>query len=342
MTSLGAFLRRPASERSLAGFVLFRLRFAVGALILVFIVATVGYIVLEHYSALDGAFMTVITLSTVGYGEVRPLNAIGRLFTIGVIIAGFGTLAYAGAVLTTVFTSGEIAGHLRNARITRMRHAMRDHVIVVGYGRVGQAAARAVNELGHPCLVMERNADLEPQISEAGFAVMIGDATDEADLREAGLDEAMALIAAAEEDAVNLIVTLTVRALRPDLRIVSRVNESTWQDRILRAGASVAQSPYRSYGLSLAGSAISAAVLEMHAIPVLGMITEEIQISRGSELVGQRLDDVVSRESGVLVIGVRRDRLFHRWDEVDGTISTHDVLIALGTPLAVEALARRA
>src|SRR5579875_88737 len=254
MTSLGAVLRRPASERGLAGFIAIRLRFAIAALVALFVAASGGYVVLEHYSVLDGAFMTVITLSTVGYGEVRPLDPVGRLFTIGVIIAGFGTLAYAGAVLTTVFTSGEIADHLRRARITRMRHATEDHIIVVGFGRVGQAAARAVAELGRPCLVLERNGELEEEITAAGYAAMIGDATNEDDLREAGILRASALIAAAEEDAINLVVTLTARALRPDLRIISRVNEARWQDRILRAGASVAQSPYRSYGLSLAAS----------------------------------------------------------------------------------------
>jgi voltage-gated potassium channel len=339
--SVARWLRRPMSERSLGGFVLYQLRWALVALIVLFGGATIGYVVIDGFGWLDAAYMTVITLSTVGYGEVHHLDSAGRLFTIGVIITSFGTLVYAAAMVTELFTSGRAIRHLNQARGRRMRHALEDHVIVVGFGRVGQAVAIGVRGLGVACLVVDRNGDHEAAIRESGCVSMVGDATDEADLLEAGLPRARALVAAAEQDDINLVITLTARALRPDLRIVSRVNEAGWRDRIVRAGADVAQSPYPSYGLSLASSAISPDILDMHSLPLLGLGTEEIEVSPDSPLVGRYLSDLGEAAPGVHVVGLRRDQQLQRWHDVEGAIRVGDILVALGTPDFLRALARQ-
>jgi voltage-gated potassium channel len=327
-----AWLRRPLAERTLAEFVAHRLRFALATLLVLFVASTVGYVAIEHqYGWLDAAYMTVITLSTVGYGEVRPLDTAGRVFTVLVIVAAFATFVYAAATLTNLFTSGEAVEQLRASRGKRMREALNNHVIVVGFGRVGQAVARGVRELDRPCLVIDRDPAREQAIHDAGHVPFIGDATSEDDLREAGVERADALVAAAEQDDINLIVTLTARAMRPHLRIVSRVNEASWEKRIRAAGASVAQSPYLSYGMSLAASAVSPAVLDVHDLPLLGLGTEEVEIEPTSHLIGMGLDGV-SAVHNVMVIGLRRNRRLHRWDEVDGPIVPGDILVALGTP----------
>jgi voltage-gated potassium channel len=339
-SSLNRWLRRPLSERSLGGFVLYQLRWALVALIVLFAGATIGYVVIEGFGLLAAAYMTVITLSTVGYAEVQHLDSAGRLFTIGVIITSFGTLVYAAAMVTELFTSGRAISHLNQARGRRMRHALEDHVIVVGFGRVGHAVAIGVREQGVPCLVIDRNGEHEAAIRGAGCVAMAGDATDEADLVEAGLHRARALVAAAEQDDINLVITLTARALRADLRIVSRVNEAGWRDRIVRAGADVAESPYPSYGLSLASSAISPDILDMHLLPLLGLSTEEIEVSARSALVGRSLADFADAGLGVHVVGLRRDQRLQRWHDVEGDIRAGDVLVALGTPDLLRALAR--
>jgi len=326
----------------LGGFVLYQLRWALVALIVLFAGATIGYVVIDGFSWLDAAYMTVITLSTVGYGEVHHLDSAGRLFTIGVIIASFGTLVYAAAMVTELFTTGRAIKHLNQARGRRMRHALEDHVIVVGFGRVGQAVAIGVRGQGVPCLVIDRSAEHEAAIRDAGCVAMVGDATDEADLAEAGLQRARALVAAAEQDDINLVITLTARALRADLRIVSRVNEAGWRDRIVRAGADVAESPYPSYGLSLASSAIRPDILDMHLLPLLGFGTEEIEISADSPLVGRRLSELGESANGVHVIGLRRAQRLQRWHDVEGDIRAGDILVALGTPELLRALARQA
>jgi voltage-gated potassium channel len=264
---------------------------------------------------------------------VHHLDGPGQVFTIFVIIASFGTFVYAAATLTNLFTSGEAVEHLRASRGKRMREALSNHVIVVGFGRVGQAVARGVRELDRPCLVMDRNAEREQAIHDADCVPFIGDATSEDDLREAGIERAVALVAAAEHDDINLIVTLTARAMRreDELRIVSRVNDASWEQRIKNAGASVAQSTYLGYGMSLAASAVTPAVLDVHDLPLLGLGTEEVEIAPASPLIGQRMEGV-SAAHRVLVIGLRRDRRLHRWDEVDGPIAPGDILVALGTP----------
>jgi voltage-gated potassium channel len=338
--SLGKWLRRPLSDRSLGGFVLYQLRWALVGLLVLFVGATVGYVIIGGFGWLDAAFMTVITLSTVGYGEVHRLDSAGKVFTIGVIVASFGTLVYAAAMVTELFTSGRAIEHLNQARGRRMRHALEDHVIVVGFGRVGQAVAVGVRQQGVPCLVIDRSAEHEEAIREAGCVSMVGDATDEGDLVDAGLHRARALVAAAEQDDINLVITLTARALRSDLRIVSRVNEAGWRDRIVRAGADVAQSPYPSYGLSLASSAISPDILGVHSLPLLGLGTEEIEVSAGSPLVGRRLSDLGEAARGVHLVGLRRDQVLQPWHDVEGDIRAGDVLVALGTPDHLRALSR--
>jgi voltage-gated potassium channel len=316
-----------------------RLRAPLAAVCSVFVISTAGYMVIEHFKLLDATFMSMITLSTVGYSEVHPLDRAGRIFTMVVIVAGFATFVYAAASLTNLFTSGEAGHYLRRARGVRMREQLRDHVIVVGFGRVGRAASLGVAELDCECVVMERDPEQETAILEAGFVPMIGDATSEADLVEAGIHRARALIAAAEDDAVNLIITLTSRALRADLRIVSRVNESAWQGRIERAGADVARSPYRSYGLSLAAQAITPGVLDLHTVPLLGLITEELEISPTSSLVGQALEELSGHGHDVFVLGLRRESNFRTWHDIRGPIVAGDVLVVLGPTVKVRDLA---
>ncbi len=339
MTRFASWTARPLATRTLAELILYRLRWVLMCLLGLATVATVGYVVIEGFGWLDALFMTVITLSTVGYAEVHPLDTAGRVFTIGVIIASFATFVYAVSTLTNLFTSGDAVAHIRTRRSRRMRNSLDSHVIVVGFGRVGQAAARGVVEMGRPCLVIDRNPANEEAIAAAGCVALIGDATREADLDEAGIQRAVALIAAAAEDDTNLIVVLTAHAVREDLRVVSRVNDVTWADRITRAGAAVAQSPYLSYGMTLAASAITPAVLDLHELPLLGLGTEEMTVSSGSRFAGLPLRAMQDAHPGVLVVGLRRDRKLHRWHDIDGALGDGDVLVVLGTPEHLRALA---
>lgn len=244
-------------DRSVAAFVTYRLRWALAVMVGLVIAATVAYVAIEKYTWLDALYMTVITLGTIGYGEVEPLTPWGRFLTIGVIIASFATLVYMASVLTELFASGDALRHVQNRRRRRLFADLDDHVIIVGFGRVGQAVTRAFSALGRRCVVMDTNPDHEAAIKAVGAIQVVGNATDEDDLRRAGIEKAHALVAAADQDSENLVVVLTARSLRPDMRIVSRVNQQTWLRRIRQAGADVAESPYETYGSRLADAALS-------------------------------------------------------------------------------------
>jgi voltage-gated potassium channel len=159
-------------------------------------------------------------------------------------------------------------------------------------------------------------------------------------LRDAGVERAAALIAAAHDDATNLVVVLTARSINRELRIVARVNDPNWFDRISRAGADTVLSPYESYGAALAASAGDASVLGLHDLPALGLRAEEFTIAPGSSAVGTTLRDLAGAHPDVLVVGLRHDDGITRWHEVDGPLGDRDVIVALGEPAALRRFAR--
>ncbi len=321
--------------------VVFRLRNPLVAMLTLAVASTCGYVVVEHFGWVDALYMTVITLGTIGYGEVRPLDTAGRFLTISIIVAGFATVVYAASVLTNVFSSGEASQHLQERRARKMQEQLRDHVIVVGFGRVGQAVVRSLQAIGRSCVVIDTNTDLGDEIGDSGVPHVVGDATNEDHLRRAGIDHAAGLVAAADKDSTNLVVVLTARAMRADLRIASRVNEASWLSRIHHAGADVAQSPYDSYGASLAASALSPVVLDLHDLPMLGFGTEEILVAAESTVVGRSPEEIALDHLGVHLLALRRDQQLHRWHEVAEPVRAGDVLLALGTSQHLTALADR-
>jgi voltage-gated potassium channel len=283
--------------------------------------------------------MSVITLATIGYGEVNPLDTTGRVWAITVIVAGFATFVYAASVLSAVFVSGEFTNAVKERRGERMRQQLQDHVIVVGFGRVGRAVVKGVVNERRPCIVIDRERGLDEAIVDAGVVGLIGDASEESTLREAGIERAEAIVAAAHDDATNLVVVLTARALNPNLRIVARVNDPAWYDRIVRAGAHSALSPYESYGIALAASALDASVVGVQDLPTLGLRAEEFTVLAGSPVVGMSLEGFALAHPDVLVVGLRREQGITRWHEIPGPINVDDVIVILGEPAAMARVA---
>ena len=305
----------------------------------VMIVATLGFVVLADYSWFDGLYMSVITLATIGYGEVNPLDTAGRVWAITVIVAGFATFVYAASVLSAVYVSGEFTSAVKARREERMRQQLQDHVIVVGFGRVGRAVVKGVLNERRACLVIDRTPGVADSITAAGVVSLIGDASEESTLQEAGIERAEAIVVAAHDDATNLVVVLTARALNPKLRIVSRVNDPTWYDRICRAGAHSAISPYESYGIALAASALDASVVGVQDLPTLGLRAQEFTVLPGSGVAGTSLSDLAIAHPDVLVVGIRREKGIARWHEIPGPIAVDDVIVVLGEPSAMARLA---
>ena len=230
------------------------------ALALLVGIGIAGYMVIEGWSLLDAAYMTIITFTTVGYEEVHPLSTGGRIFTIFLMIVGVGVMLY---ILTSVVNAAvahEIVGLLvRRRRFRRRMSKLKGHYIICGYGRVGAAVASTLQESSTPLIVMDKSAEALAEAEEQGLLCLQGDATKDADLLAARVTEAAGLLATAGEDSENVYISLTARGLNPDLRIVARASYPEAEEKLRRAGADEIVSPPTLGGRQMALSAIEAA-----------------------------------------------------------------------------------
>lgn len=225
-----------------------------GSLILlsVLTIGTAGYMFIESWPFLDALFMTIITMSTIGYGEVRVLSPWGRIFTIGLIVIGVIIASYAITTIVELFASQGFLEQIRYRRRRRELDKIRDHSIICGYGRLGRSLAQELLARGCPIIVI----DIEPEAIEAchqrGIPAIHGSAADESILDEAGIDRASSLIAAANSDAENVFIVLTAKSLNPDLPIVSRCNTERSIPKLEKAGVDTVISPHAIAGRRIA------------------------------------------------------------------------------------------
>ena len=318
-----------------------RLRLALAVLAAVMLVGTIGYLVLG-FSVLDAAYQTVTTVTTVGFREVQPLSTAGKVFTIVLILMGVGTALYALGVLIQTLVEGELHDVFGRRRMESRITALQDHVIVCGWGRVGRAIAKDVAESGAPLVIV----DAEPERLESSpHPTVVGDATDDDVLRRAGLARARALVAALDSDAGNLFVTLSARALRPDLFIVARVRVDESIEKLRRAGADRTVNPQ-----SIGGARMAAFVLQPHVTEFLDVVMhdrdiefrlEEVTVPATSAIAGHTLREAQIRDlTGALVLAVREPLgAFSTNPSPDSRISGGQILIAIGTPGELSALA---
>ena len=217
---------------------------------------TIWYSVVEDFGFSDGIFMTVTTISTVGYGEIRPLDTSGRIFTMLYIPLGIGVMAYAAGAIAQNIIIGNVRDALGLQRRSRRIERMHDHVVVCGYGRVGREIAGDLRSRGETVTVIEQSSEALQQALADGLDGLLGDATDEAILREAHVDSARVLIAAADSDASNAFITLTARAVNPTVLIVARAGSESGAQRLTAAGANRVVSPYLMAGRRMALAAV--------------------------------------------------------------------------------------
>jgi voltage-gated potassium channel len=305
----------------------------------VLVVGTVGYVLLG-FSTLDAIYQSVTTVATVGFREVEPLDGTGQVFTIGLILVGVGTALYTFTAVLEILIEGQLAEQLGRRRMQRQLGVLRDHVIVCGWGRVGRAITAELHAAGTRLVVIDR---VDEQLDGAEAAVL-GDATDDHVLEQAGLSRARALIAALDSDADNLFVTVSARALRPDLFIVARVRVEESAEKLRRAGADRVVNPQ-----SIGGARIAAFVLQPHVTEFLDVVMhdrnlefrlEEVTMPSDSPLAGQTLRESQLRDrTGALVLALRApDGTFATNPPPDATLDAGHVLIAIGTPDELSAL----
>jgi voltage-gated potassium channel len=318
-----------------------RVRIGLGALVLVLVAGTVGYL-LFGFDLIDALFQTVITVSTVGFNTPHPLDSGSRIFTIVLILVGVGTALYTFSSVLEVLIEGHMRDLVRRRKMERDIHRMERHVIVCGWGRVGREVAQFLANAGKEVVVIDRDPE---RLSGVTHASVSGDATDDEVLQQAGIDRAATLIAALDSDAGNLYLTMASRSMRPDIQIIARVRTESSEPKLLRAGADRVVNPQL-----LGGDRMASFVLQPHVVDFVDVVMhdgtlkfrlEELAVSAGSPLAGSTLRSVNLRDrTGALVLAIRRpDGTFITNPSTEDAIEAGDVLISVGTAEQLGALA---
>jgi voltage-gated potassium channel len=266
-----------------------RIRWPALGLALALVYGVAGYMLLEGWRFLDAMYMTVITLTTVGFREVRPLDDGGIVFTLTVITIGVGLVLTTVTVVAQWVLEGQWGERTRRHRMQRRIDDLTGHFIVCAYGRVGRAVARELEAEGATFVVVDPDEHLLERMRDDGVPYLIDDPTHEAVLRTAGVDRARGLVCAVDSDATNVYIALVARALNPDLFIVARASEPGSDQRLLHAGANRVVSPFVSSGRHMALVAMRPNAEDVVALETSGrasMALEEVRVEPGSALDG--------------------------------------------------------
>jgi voltage-gated potassium channel len=283
-----------------------RFLWVVVALAVVVAYGVIGYMLLEGWTFLDSLYMTATTLTTVGFREVRPLDAGGQVFTMSIMLLGVGLALVAVSLLATVVAESEFGGRSRRRRMERRIDEIKDHVIVCAYGRVGRAASRELASAGVPFIVIDPKEELVERMNDDGVAYIVDDPSNEDVLRRAGIERARGLICAVDSDATNVYITLIARSLNPMLPIVARASETRSAPRLEKAGADHVVSPYASSGRHMAWMTLRpelTGALDFSSLGQRSIDVEEVVANPGSSLVGRSVSEL---GGGGAVLALRR------------------------------------
>ncbi|MGC8760884.1 MAG: potassium channel family protein [Bryobacteraceae bacterium] len=272
---------------------------------------TLGYVFIAGYPWLDAIYMAVMTMTTVGYGEIHPLGRAGRLFNTFYIAISVSMMLMVIGIMTQTIFEAELRNVFGRRRMRKMLESLRGHYIVCGFGRVGRGAAAELRKTGATVVVVDRDERRVERAQRAGCLALPGDATSDESLQEAGIARAAGLVAALSTDADNLFVVMSARTLNPSLRIAARAAEEETERKMLRAGADTVLAPYKTAGAQLALSLIKPHVRQFLdfalATPDWTVRIEQVEVAAASDLVGKSLAEARIRgEMQVVVLGIRR------------------------------------
>lgn len=314
-----------------------RFIFAFATFVALIFIGAAGYRWLEGMSIIDALYMTVITISTVGFGEVRQLSPMGRIFTMALIVGGGGLAAFSLSVAADFIMSGDWRVYWNTRRRFRMLSELRDHVIICGFGRVGKHVAEELAAEKIPFIVVDIDEDRIVHAQKKGYLTIVGNAANENLLEEVHIQRARAMVAAVDSDAENVFITLTARNLNPDIYIVARANFDEDEPKLISAGANRTLMPYHISGKRIVTMLVRPSVADfldevVHA-GGLELFLEEVSVEPGSKLAGKTISEAqVRNHLGVTILACRTEG-----GEFDMTIGPDTVLkpgglmIVLGT-----------
>lgn len=316
--------------------IFFRLRKAIALFALTLLSGTFGYMYILDLNVVDSIYFTVVTLTTVGYGEIVPMGPPAKMFTVVFLLGGIITASYTASILLAALIEGEVQGVVGHRRMIRRIKRMRDHAIICGFGRIGRDLAKNLTAEGLPFVVIEQSEEAVGRAEEAGYEVLRGDATIDALLEEAGVEKAKSILPVLASDADNLYIVISARQLNPRINIVARATDEAAEKKMKRAGADRVMRPLHIGAQHLAQAVIRPTVLDFIQIsgrsPDESYALEEIAITSGSALVGHTLADVgTSLLQGIIVVGIKRvggDLIFNPRGATE--LNAGDTLVAMG------------
>jgi voltage-gated potassium channel len=321
-----------------------RLTFTVLLTLVLVIVGTAGYMLIEAWPFEDALYMTIITLATVGYGEVHQVSASGRIFTIILIVLGVGYFMYVVGLLVQFLVEDRIRVILGRRKLDHQIAKLKGHYIICGYGRIGRVLTRYLTERYLNVVVIEKNTSRQTVMDEDGVLYLIGEATDEKLLIKAGIKSAKGLVTAVATDADNVFLTLIAKQLNPDLFIVARAIQNTAKRTIQAAGAAKVISPYDLGARRMAHAILRPTVIRFLELAFTNESTdvmmEEIKVRSTS-----RLRDVALKDSGIrqeldliILTIMKADGTLLFNPKADTCIETDDTLVVVGQAKSVHRL----
>jgi voltage-gated potassium channel len=314
----------------------YRTALIAGLLAIALIGGSIGFRAIERYSWLDAFYMTLLTITTIGYSDVHPLSSSGKIFNSFLIIYGVSAMFFSVGVITQTVIELELHDLFGKRRRKRAIMRLKDHYLVCGFGRVGRNAAFELQKAGAPFVVIDKNDDRVERAMLAGLMAVSADALSDDALREAGIVHARGLIAALATDAENVFVCLSARSMNSTMTIVTRASEENAEAKLRRAGADIVFSPYAMTGHRLAQALVRPHVAELMDfaphVEGLDVSMEQLEVSSESQLAGRELRELTSDDKrGVIVLALRRvgGKLAFN-PPASATIEAGDFLIVMG------------
>ena len=310
------------------------------------LVGSFGYMFIENWSFMDGLYMTIITLASVGYGEVNPVSFEGRIFTVVLILLGVGFFVYVGGNVIQFLVEGRIRLVLGRRKLDTQINKLKGHYIICGYGRIGRVLARFLIARYIDVVVIENSESRIARLDDDDILYLIGDAKDEAILERAGIQRAKGIITAVATDADNVFLVIIAKQLNPNLFIVARAEQNAVKKTLMAAGANKVISPYDLGARRMAHAILRPTViryLEMaFADDSVDIQIEEIRVNQRSKLVGLTMQESGIRQDYDLMIMVIRkaDDTMRFNPKADTIIEADDVMVVVGSAKDIKRLER--